>query len=77
MHIDLPAEAILTAEKIAQDGEDAQMVILVALEKLASERREVSAVLEGVVAYEEGRHRPLEEFGADLKKKYGIDLPGS
>lgn len=45
------------------------------VERMASEAAEVAAVKEGLDAYKNGDHRPLESFGDELKSRYNIDLP--
>ena len=45
------------------------------VEKVAAEAREVAAVQEGVDAYHTGDHRPIEEFGKELKQRFGINRP--
>lgn len=72
MQIDLPNETIEQAKSLAEEGEDASAVIAKALEKLAWERQEVAAVMEGVADYQAGRHRPYEEFAAEFMAERGI-----
>lgn len=57
---------------MAQDGEDAATVFVVALERLEHERREVAAVLEGVAAYERGDHEPWEAFAKRFQEENEI-----
>lgn len=45
------------------------------VEKLAAEAPEVAAVQEGIDAYQAGDHRPLEEFGKELRDQHGIATP--
>lgn len=45
------------------------------VEKVAAEAHEVAAVQEGIAAYEADDYRPVEEFGEELKKRFGIKIP--
>ena len=77
MQIELPDDAYEQAKQIALGDESAQTVILKAIERLAIERREVAAIMQGIAAYEEGDYRSLEEFGKELSQQFDIELPGS
>ncbi len=77
MQIELPDDAYERAKQIAIGDENAQTVILKAIERLAIERKEVAAVMEGIAEYEKGEYRAIEEFGNELSQRFGIDLPGS
>lgn len=45
------------------------------VEKLAAEAGEVAAAQEGIAAFEAGDYRPLEDFGKDLERRYGMKTP--
>lgn len=60
------------ANSIAFEGEDAEAVIARALANLAWERQEVAAVQEGVDAYQEGRHRPAQDFFDEFFGELGL-----
>lgn len=72
MQIDLPEEVVERANKLAADGEDAAAVLTKALERMEFEAQEVAAVMEGVKAYQEGRHRPFEEFDREIREEFGF-----
>lgn len=45
------------------------------VEQLAAEAPEVAAVQAGIDAYHAGDHRPLEDFGKELRDRHGINAP--
>ena len=45
------------------------------VQRMAAEAEEVAAVMKGVEAYREGRHRPAEEFLDEFMAEQGI-APG-
>lgn len=72
MQIELPAEAVERALRLARDGEDAAAVFVNALDRLEHERREVTAVLDGVDAYERGDHEAWQDFSKRFREENGI-----
>lgn len=72
MSVDLPEEVIAHANRLAIADEDAAAVIAQALSALESQRAEISAVQEGMADYEAGRHRPYQEFAAEILAERGI-----
>lgn len=72
MQIELSAETVKLANSLTTADQDAAAVISEALERMAWERQEVAAVMEGVADYEAGHHRPYEEFAAEIFAERGI-----
>lgn len=72
MQIELPGDLIERANRLAIAGESTAAVFAKAIDRLEWEAVEVAAVQEGMEAYRAGNHRPLEEFGADLRER-GVD----
>ena len=72
MQIDLPAETVELAKSLTTPDKDTATVIGEALAKLARERQEVAAVMEGVAAFESGDHEPWDDFAKRFKAENGI-----
>lgn len=72
MQIELPAETVKLANSLTTADKDAAAVISEALERMAWERQEVAAVMEGVAAYERGDHQSLEDFDQEMRREFGI-----
>ena len=75
MQIELPPETVKLVNSLTTDDKDVVVIINEALERMAWERQEVAAVMEGVEDYKAGRYRPLEEFGKEIQEEFGIKLP--
>lgn len=76
MQVDLPESTIAEAERLVAAGVGANAVDVInqAVKLLGADR---AAIQEGIDAYERGEFRPLEEFGRDLRERYGVATPES
>ncbi len=72
MQIDLPAEAIERANRLAAANEDAATVFVKALDTLEWQAAEVAAVREGMAAYEAGDFEPWDDFASRFMAERGI-----
>lgn len=72
MQIELPPKTVELANSLTTSDKDAAAVISEALERMALEREEVAAVMEGVAAYERGDYEPWEDFSKRFKEENGI-----
>lgn len=72
MQIELPDELIARARRIAAPGQNPADLFGEALAALEFERGEVSAVEEGIAAYEAGDFEPLETFDKAFRERHNI-----
>ena len=72
MQIELPPETVKLANSLTTADKDAAAVISEALLRMAWERQEVAAVMEGVASFERGDYEPWEDFSKRFKEENGI-----